>query len=104
MPRTTRYIFNLWHETVPLSPVDRHLLPLLDGTRDRDALVEELVSSPQGVIGFARDGEQLSSEAELREAAAEYIDALPKRLTEMKLLRVGESKASSADEAAGSAF
>ena len=39
------HIFNLWHETVPLSPVDHHLLPLLDGTRDRDALVEELLST-----------------------------------------------------------
>ena len=55
------YIFNHWHETVPLLPVDRHLLPMLDGTRDRDALVEELLSiAKPGVICFARDGMQLS--------------------------------------------
>jgi len=35
--------FNPWHETLLLSPVDRHLLPLLDGTRDRDALVAALL-------------------------------------------------------------
>ncbi|MDT5250835.1 MAG: hypothetical protein QOJ28_3469, partial [Mycobacterium sp.] len=28
--------FNRWHETVFLSPVDRYLVPLLDGTRDRE--------------------------------------------------------------------
>lgn len=92
------YIFNLWHETVRVAPVDQQLLPLLDGTRDRDALVEALLTLVrQGVIWFARDGEQLSSEAELRAAVAEHVDALPRRLTEMKLIRVGESNISSAD-------
>jgi hypothetical protein len=35
--------FNLWHETLILSPEDRHLLRLLDGTRDRDALLDALL-------------------------------------------------------------
>ena len=94
------HIFNLWHETIWLTPVDLQLLPLLDGTRDRDGLIEELLSRTRdGVVGFARDGQQLSTEAELREAAAEYIDALPQRLTEMKLIRVDEANPGSTDEA-----
>ena len=86
------YFFNLWHETVPLSPLDRQLLPLLDGTRDRGALIGELFSlAKAGVISFERDGWILADEAELRAAAAEYIDALPQRLAEMKLWRIDES-------------
>jgi methyltransferase-like protein/2-polyprenyl-3-methyl-5-hydroxy-6-metoxy-1,4-benzoquinol methylase len=69
--------FNLWHETHLLSPVDRHLLPLLDGTRDRDALVEALLT-------IARE-EPIDLEGD---ALTEYIDALPQHLAEMKLLRV----------------
>jgi methyltransferase-like protein len=34
---------NIWHETLRLWPVDGHLLPLLDGGHDRDALVEALL-------------------------------------------------------------
>lgn len=83
--------FNLWHETVLLSPVDSHLLPLLDGTRDRDALVEALLAlAREDRIRFERNGERLSEDAELRDAVAEHIDALPQRLAEMKLLRTDD--------------
>lgn len=82
--------FNPWHETLILSPVDRHLLPLLDGTRDRDALVEALLAIDRGdPIRIERDGEQVSGEAGLRDALAEHIDAMPQHLAEMMLLRVG---------------
>jgi hypothetical protein len=37
------FVFNHWHELLPLSAVDRYLLPLLDGRRDRQALVETLM-------------------------------------------------------------
>jgi methyltransferase-like protein/SAM-dependent methyltransferase len=65
--------FNIWHETHMLSPLDRQLLPLLDGTRDRDALLDALLP----IVSMDRD------------ALSEYIDALPEHLAEMKLLRVG---------------
>jgi methyltransferase-like protein/2-polyprenyl-3-methyl-5-hydroxy-6-metoxy-1,4-benzoquinol methylase len=69
--------FNLWHETHLLSPVDRHLLPMLDGTHDRDALVEALLTiAREEPIGL--EGDDLT----------EYVDALPQHLAEMKLLRV----------------
>jgi SAM-dependent methyltransferase len=83
--------FNLWHETVALSPLDGHLLPLLDGTRSRDALVEELLAIARAnLIRIELDGRRVSDEAELRDVLAQYIDAMPQRLEEMKLLRVGE--------------
>jgi methyltransferase-like protein len=81
--------FNLWHETLILSPADRHLLPLLDGSRDRDALLEALLAvHRENPIPIERDGKQVSGEAEMRDALAEHIDALPEHLAEMKLLRV----------------
>jgi methyltransferase-like protein len=82
--------FNLWHETLILSPVDRHLLPLLDGTRDRDALVEALLAVDRdNPIQIDSDGEQVSGDAEVRDALVEHVDALPERLAEMQLLRIG---------------
>jgi methyltransferase-like protein len=82
--------FNLWNETHMLSPLDRHLLPLLDGTRDRNALIEALLTNHgDDPIAIECDGRQLPGEAEMRAAFAEYIDALPQHLAEMKLLRVG---------------
>ncbi|MDT5135522.1 MAG: hypothetical protein QOE41_4833 [Mycobacterium sp.] len=83
--------FNLWHETLALSPVDRHLLPLLDGTRDRDALVEALLAiAREDLIRFERDGKRVSGEAELRKVLAEHIDAMPQTLARMKLLRASD--------------
>jgi methyltransferase-like protein len=81
------WTFNIWHETLLLSPVDRHLLPLLDGTRDRDALVEALLKfDREDLIRFELDGQRLTG-PELRTAAAAYVDDIPKRLTAMKLFR-----------------
>ena len=65
--------FNVWHETHMLSPLDHVVLPLLDGTRDRDAL-----------LAAVRD----HSISVGHEALTDYIDALPQHLEEMKLLRV----------------
>ena len=80
--------FNAWHETLILSPVDRHVLPLLDGTRDRDALVEALLAiNRENPILIEHNDKQMSSEAELRDALAEHIDTMPRRLTDMMLLR-----------------
>jgi methyltransferase-like protein/trans-aconitate methyltransferase len=82
-------IFNLWHETLLLSSVDRHLMPLLDGSRDRDVLLEALLAvDRQTPISMERDGEPVSGDTERRDFLAERIDELPQRLAEMKLSRV----------------
>lgn len=87
--------FNPWHEEVLLSAVDRHLVPLLDGTRDRDALVEAILAvAREELIQFERGGRRLSGEAELRDAVAEQVDTLPERLAQMKLLRVSATRTS----------
>lgn len=87
------FVYNAWHESVALSATDRHLLPLLDGTRDGDALVDALLAATRdGFVQFERDGHPLSSEADVREAAEGHVDGLAQRLTEMKLWREVESR------------
>ncbi len=87
------FIYNAWHESVSLSATDRHLLPLLDGTRDRDALIEVLLAAAkQGLVQFERDGLPLSAESDVRDAAAEHVDTLGERLTAMKLWREVEAR------------
>ncbi len=87
------FIYNAWHESVPLSAADRHLLPLLDGTRDGDELVETLLTATrEGLVQFERDGQPLSSEADVRVAAEENVDTLAQRLTDMKLWREVEAR------------
>jgi methyltransferase-like protein/2-polyprenyl-3-methyl-5-hydroxy-6-metoxy-1,4-benzoquinol methylase len=82
-------IFNLWHETLLLSPVDRHLLPLLDGTRDRDALLDALLAvDSTSPIPIEQDGESVTDDDARREALAAHVDALPAHLAELKLMRV----------------
>ena len=81
--------FNPWHETVPLTPLDAKLLPLLDGTRDHDALVEALLTSVRAdPIQVDDDGRALDDD-ELRAAVAQYVDETPQRLAALKLLRIG---------------
>jgi methyltransferase-like protein len=83
------HISNLWHEDVPLTLIDKHLFPLLDGTRDDDDLKEELLFiALADLIRFERDGQQLTDDADIRVAVTEHVDALPQRLEQMRLLRL----------------
>lgn len=83
--------FNVWHEPVRLTPTETHLLPLLDGTRDRAVLVEELlVLARKDVIRFERDGRLLLGADELREFIADQLETFPQRLAGMKVLRADE--------------
>ena len=66
--------------------MESQLLPLLDGTRDRRALLEALLTIDRAEsLRIEHDGKPVSGEAERRDALAEHIDALPQRLAEMML-------------------
>jgi SAM-dependent methyltransferase len=87
------FIYNPWHESVPLSATDRHLLPLLDGAHDGEALLEALLAAERdNLVQFERDGQRLTSPDDIREAATQHVDTLAGRLTEMKLWREVESR------------
>ena len=82
--------FNAWHETLILSALDRQLLPLLDGTRDRRALLEALLAIDyDNPIDLERDAAPAPGTAERRAALEEYIEALPHHLSELQLVRIG---------------
>lgn len=84
------YTFNQWQELVGVSTLDAHLLPLLDGTRDAGALIDELVARHRGGgLDIEIDGKAVTDEAALRRALKPYVDLLPQRLERMELLRVG---------------
>jgi methyltransferase-like protein/SAM-dependent methyltransferase len=81
-------IFNFWHEALILSSIDRHLLPLLDGTRDRDALVRELLAlTEEAEFQVEQDGQRVSDAKQVREVVSRHVDTAPDRLVEMKLAR-----------------
>lgn len=80
------FTFNPWHEALLLSPIDRHLFPLLDGARSRDELVDAMLDIARDhKIQFEEAGQALMSDAEKRVVAERYIDELPRRLVAMKL-------------------
>ena len=80
--------FNHWHETVHLSIVERWLLPALDGNHDRGALIDLLLMHAQeGRVSFSRDGRPVTDQAQLPACAAEHVDLMLSRLSQMKLLR-----------------
>lgn len=80
--------FNQWHETVPLSVVERWLLPELDGSRDRQALADLLLThAAQGRVSFLQQGQPVTGEAQLAAAALEHVDMMLSRLPLLKLLR-----------------
>lgn len=69
------FVANRRHEVVRLNDLDKHLIPLLDGTNDRAALVEKLVAvSRTGSLNVQRDGIPLHDPAEVASALASIID------------------------------
>ncbi|WP_200906633.1 hypothetical protein, partial [Gulbenkiania mobilis] len=60
---------NRRHEVVRLNELDRHLIPLLDGTNDADALADKLSAVAQtGAINVNKEGQPLTDPVEIREA------------------------------------
>jgi methyltransferase-like protein len=73
-------ITNLRHGTTTVAPFDRHLLPLLDGTRDRPALLQALVARfEQGLLTISRDSGPVTDAATARALINEALEQqLPK--------------------------
>ncbi|MEJ8854025.1 methyltransferase regulatory domain-containing protein [Variovorax robiniae] len=78
---------NLWHESVALSPLERCLLPLLDGGHGHAALADHLVEEARaGRIRFIKDEQPLTDESMLREFAAQQVALALKDLRRKGLL------------------
>jgi methyltransferase-like protein len=81
-------VISLRNRNVELEPFDAMVLPLLDGTRDRGAIVERLA---QGVAGGTyairdRDGRPLEDPREVRATLAEALEPCLRRLAHQALL------------------
>ena len=68
-------VANRRHELVKLTDLDLRLLPLLDGTRDRKAILEALVHKAlTGDLNVAKEGQPLKEEAAIRAALESVLD------------------------------
>lgn len=65
---------NLRHESVDLGVVAQHILPVMDGTLDRDGLCAHLEGRAKvGALHFQRNGQQITDEADIAACAREHL-------------------------------
>jgi methyltransferase-like protein len=84
-------VANQRHVLVTLSEMDRCLVPLLDGTRDRVALLDELTARvAAGGLQVQRDGVPVAGEDALRAALAGVLETTLKGLAGNALLVAGQ--------------
>ena len=80
-------VVNLRHENIVLTTTDRHILTLLDGRRDRAALMDALVGMVEtGQIQIEVEGRPVRDEQQLRSVLVGLIDASLKRLASVGLI------------------
>jgi SAM-dependent methyltransferase/methyltransferase-like protein len=78
---------NLHHEPVDFDGPSLVLAPLLDGTRDRTALIRSVMSMmEQGTIELRRDGELVPDSGARMKAATEMVDSTIRTLASAALL------------------
>jgi methyltransferase-like protein len=82
-----RPVANRRHELVRSGDLERCLLALLDGTRDRAALVEECVAAVgAGRLRLDRDGREVTDPVDIRTALAAIIEQPLTALAKQALL------------------
>ncbi|VTS06326.1 methyltransferase regulatory domain-containing protein [Tuwongella immobilis] len=68
-------VTNRRHEVVRLNDLDRQIVPLLDGSMDRAAILDKLVTlAKSGVLTVQQDNNTLTDEARIREAMKGVVD------------------------------
>ncbi|HET6574632.1 MAG TPA: class I SAM-dependent methyltransferase [Fimbriiglobus sp.] len=78
---------NRRHEVVRLNDLDKHLVPMLDGTNDRTALVEKLAQAAQtGALNVQKDGMTLYDPEAVRAALTSVIDPALANVARLALL------------------
>jgi methyltransferase-like protein/2-polyprenyl-3-methyl-5-hydroxy-6-metoxy-1,4-benzoquinol methylase len=82
-----RPVTNRRHELVRLGDLERCLLTLLDGTRDRPALVEECIAAVNaGRLRLDRDGREVTDPADVKATLTAIIDQPLSALAKQALL------------------
>lgn len=87
MAAKTGVIPNRRHEVVRLSELDKHLIPLLDGTNDKAALVDKLTQiALSGVVTVRKEEGVLTDPAQIKEALGSIIDQVLGNVARMAVL------------------
>jgi len=80
-------VVNQRHEPVRLDSVAKHLVPVLDGTRNRASLLRHLNALvAEGALVARREGEDVANADELRDALAEALENCLSRLAATSML------------------
>lgn len=78
---------NRRHEVVRLNELDRHLIPLLDGTNDASALADKLaVIAKTGAINVNKEGQPLTDPAQIRDALGSIMPQALANVARMAVL------------------
>ena len=84
---STHQVTNLRHEVVSVTPFDRQLLPYLDGTRDRPALVESLLGRVQReLMQISQEDQPVTDSERARAILAEVLEQQLPKLAQAALL------------------
>ncbi len=84
---STHRVTNIRHELVNLTPFEAQLLLLLDGTRDRPALIEALLERfQQGAVNITQDQQPITDLPQARDILAQVLDQQLPRLAQTALL------------------
>jgi methyltransferase-like protein/SAM-dependent methyltransferase len=88
LAQSSNRVTNLRHERVTLEEVDRYLVRHLDGSRDRRALVELLLTGPvaAGLLTLRQNGDPLEAEKGMQEILAEELEKSLRWLARAALL------------------
>jgi methyltransferase-like protein len=80
-------VTNRRHEVVRLNDLDRHLVPLLDGTNDRSALADKLAKvAATGQLNVQKDGLTIYDQKEIHNALTAIMDQALANVARMALL------------------
>jgi methyltransferase-like protein/cyclopropane fatty-acyl-phospholipid synthase-like methyltransferase len=81
-------VTNLRHESLPVHEFNRHLLRLLDGSRDRDALMQALLEIVvQGALVVQQEGVPVTEETVLKATLGKALDENLPKLAQAALLK-----------------
>jgi len=76
------------HEVIRLSDLDRHLIPMLDGTNDREMLADKLTDvAKSGALNIQKDGITLYETKDIREALGMVMDQALLNVGRMAILQ-----------------
>ena len=80
-------IVSLRNHVAVLEEIDRMVLPLLDGSRDRDAIIDELAASVAGGrLNLESNGQPISGQEAVREALVSIVRSSLRRIADQALL------------------